>query len=403
MSARAILATAAAVIAWCAVAAAPAGAHPSPPGCLQTSLDVQLAKDRLVVRPGDTMNWSVLVNNNAGLPCDLTNVNVALTLPGLDGRASGTIVPLENGGSYPAGLANRTYPVIPWTVAVNPGVTSAVAAINGAGILHDADPDQSATIFKDLRVIITQPSATLTATVTPTSGTSPLSVTYTYTLTNTSTTTAPISSPVVSDDRCDSIQLTGGDANGNGLLDVGETWTYTCAEIFTSPGVFPGTVTATGTNTVDLRPVPIAPATTNVTVARPTQGAQTPGGDGDDTPTRQEILRRPLPSPNSPSARRDAECVAVPTTLPVRARELTRVTVRVRRRGRAVRQALVQITGPGIRRRALTNSRGIAVIRVRARRSGQLVIQTDQCAGADRVRVRAARRTVSQDVPRNTG
>ena len=62
-------------------------------------------------------------------------------------------------------------------------------------------------------------------------------VTYTYTVTNPGT--APLNGVTVSDDKCAKVTFVGGDTNGNGFLDPGETWTYTCT----------ATITATTTNT----------------------------------------------------------------------------------------------------------------------------------------------------------
>jgi hypothetical protein len=52
------------------------------------------------------------------------------------------------------------------------------------------------------------------------------SVTYTYTVTNPGV--VAMNNIVVTDDKCAPISGPSGDINGNGLLDPGETWTYTC-------------------------------------------------------------------------------------------------------------------------------------------------------------------------------
>jgi hypothetical protein len=51
-------------------------------------------------------------------------------------------------------------------------------------------------------------------------------VTYTYTVTNPGT--VPLSGVTVTDNKCAPVSGPTGDTNGNGLLDSGETWTYTC-------------------------------------------------------------------------------------------------------------------------------------------------------------------------------
>ncbi len=51
-------------------------------------------------------------------------------------------------------------------------------------------------------------------------------VTYTYKVTNTGT--VPLSNVGLSDDKCSPVTLVGGDVNSNEMLDLTETWTYTC-------------------------------------------------------------------------------------------------------------------------------------------------------------------------------
>jgi uncharacterized repeat protein (TIGR01451 family) len=76
-------------------------------------------------------------------------------------------------------------------------------------------------------------------------------VTFTYNVSNPGN--APLSGVVVRDDAgsgstVDDFNATfaGGDANANGLLDVGETWTFTASR-FATPGQYTNNATATGT------------------------------------------------------------------------------------------------------------------------------------------------------------
>jgi hypothetical protein len=82
---------------------------------------------------------------------------------------------------------------------------------------------------------------------------------------------------------------------------------------------------------------------------------------------------------------------------------VTVVRVRVAEKGTRAEGALVRISGPGFVKRTTTNSGGSAIIRVRPKRSGTLVVQSDRCLGADRVRVLGARRVISPRQPRLTG
>jgi uncharacterized repeat protein (TIGR01451 family) len=67
-------------------------------------------------------------------------------------------------------------------------------------------------------------------------------VEYTYEVTNPGD--EPLSDIAVSDDKCATVVFDSGDGNGNGLLDPGETWVYTCSSTLTQDTT--NTVTATG-------------------------------------------------------------------------------------------------------------------------------------------------------------
>ena len=368
--------------------AAPAAAHQSPPGCNSNSLTLIPDKDRTLVRNGDVSSYKVTSSNDVGSACDVTGATMTLTLPAADGTPTGQSVTLASGADFPSGAAARLLGTVPYTVAVNPGVTDAVARATAVGTLHDAPTDHAAEISKTLGTTVTQPSATLVEAVTPSNGPAPLPVTYTYTVTNDSRTNAPLSGVRVVDDKCATVTYTGGDTNGNSLLDVGEVWTYTCTATLTTPGTVTSTATAEAVNTVDSLPVAVAPKQVAVTVTQaPTATA----------------LGRLLPPVSSPRARRAAPCISVPRSLSVRAREVTLVRVRVQDEGRAAANSVVRITGPGFVLNKKTNAEGRVTFRVRPRRTGTLVIQSAPCSGADRVSVLRARQVNSQRVPRVTG
>jgi hypothetical protein len=88
-----------------------------------------------------------------------------------------------------------------------------------------------------------------------------------------------------------------------------------------------------------------------------------------------------------------AACVATPQRMRVRAGKRTRVRVRVATNGQSIAGSAVRVTGPGFVHVKRTNALGEVVFDVRPRRSGEVVIQSDVCFGADRVRVRPARVT----------
>jgi hypothetical protein len=108
---------------------------------------------------------------------------------------------------------------------------------------------------------------TLTVTPSPTDGRVPLTVTYTYQELNDGM--DPVAGVALADDTCSPVTFTGGDTNGNGILDPGETWAYSCAHTFTAAGTFTDTATATGTDTVTGQAAPTEKATATVTARNP--------------------------------------------------------------------------------------------------------------------------------------
>jgi uncharacterized repeat protein (TIGR01451 family) len=67
-------------------------------------------------------------------------------------------------------------------------------------------------------------------------------VTYTYTLHNIGT--VPVTNITMSDDSCSPVALISGDTNNNTILDITETWTYTCSTTLAATHM--NTVIATG-------------------------------------------------------------------------------------------------------------------------------------------------------------
>ncbi|MDH7486775.1 MAG: SdrD B-like domain-containing protein [Anaerolineae bacterium] len=79
-------------------------------------------------------------------------------------------------------------------------------------------------------------------------GPTPVDVTYYFVVTNQGDT--PLGSVSLSDDTCTGVvTFTGGDSDGDGLLDTNETWTYTCAHSEGDNGLTTNTATVTGNPT----------------------------------------------------------------------------------------------------------------------------------------------------------
>jgi hypothetical protein len=354
----------AALVGTMAMAAAPARADQSPPGCTSNSLDVEIARDHVLVRNGDVVNYTVTVANDAGTACDVSDATIVLTLPAPDGTPTGQKVTLASGQSYPAGMVPHVIGVVPWVVALNPGIADAVVTVTApSGVVHDAPTNHAAAIYKSLGTTVTQPHLTLTKSASRTSGQAPLTVTYTYTLVNDSSTPVPISNVSVVDDLCAPVAVVGGDANANGLVDNGESWTFACTTTHQLGGTYVDHASATGVSTFDTRAVTSTPASATVVASMP------------------------------------ANCVSVPRTLSLRARELTTVRVAVT----GPKGALVRVKGPGIERSGHTNESGVVTFHLRASGTGKLTISSNRCLNANEVVVHAARRTSARRVPRVTG
>ncbi|HEX2850154.1 MAG TPA: hypothetical protein VHN98_06365 [Acidimicrobiales bacterium] len=88
-------------------------------------------------------------------------------------------------------------------------------------------------------------------------------VTYTYTVTTPGT--EPLAGVVVTDDKCAPVTRSGGDTDGDNLLDPGETWTFTCTS--TLAATTTNTATVTGTDATGN--VASATAKATVTVVTP--------------------------------------------------------------------------------------------------------------------------------------
>ena len=64
---------------------------------------------------------------------------------------------------------------------------------------------------------------------------------------------------------------------------------------------------------------------------------------------------------------------------------------------------MVRITGPGVTVKGVTAEGGVVSLRVRPRRAGALVVQSDRLLGSRRIRVLPRRSAVAQGQPRFTG
>jgi hypothetical protein len=251
--------------------ALPAGSHQNPAGCLGNNPGLNVSRDKTLVRNGDLLTYRVEVSNVStptSSACDITGATVSLTLPAPDGTPTGQKVVLRTGLDLPAETGLTSFDPVPYTVAVNAGVVDAVVKAEVAGALHDtALIDHAASVTKTLGTDVTTPLTTPAVTSSVTNGQLPLSVVYTYTEKNAGDT--PIAEVKVTDNLCTPVVYASGDTNSNSVLDVGETWTFTCSRTFNEAGTFTNSVVITGKDVRDKRPVPDELTSVSVTVSAP--------------------------------------------------------------------------------------------------------------------------------------
>lgn len=94
--------------------------------------------------------------------------------------------------------------------------------------------------------------------------------------------------------------------------------------------------------------------------------------------------------PPASSAEGEAPCIRVISRRGTHAGTVNAIRVRVTSGANRVGGATVRIRGAGSSASGRTDGAGEALIRIRPRRAGTLFIQTNVCAGADRLGVRAA-------------
>lgn len=132
--------------------------------------------------------------------------------------------------------------------------------------------------------------------------------------------------------------------------------------------------------------------------------AAAPAPTGTTAPPPSQPTAGFFPAVTSQQAAPPARCISTPTNLRLRAGETSRVRVVVRSgSGQTLQGALVRATYPGATQRKRTDANGVATFSIRARRAGRLVLQSDVCFGADRVRVLAARAVGGAGTGRFTG
>jgi hypothetical protein len=348
-----------------------------PLNCGKNAIDLDVERSQALVKNGDSIKYFVTVRNDDVGACDVTGATIDLILPARDGSPTGQRVRVVTGADYLVPFRESRVGEVPYTVALDKGVVNGrVRATFVDGILHDNPANTSlAGIFKDIGTFMTPPTINITKVANPTNGPAPLTVTYTYTVTNTSALDLPVDHVVVTDNLCSSPTYSSGDTDGDGALDRTETWIFLCTMVHPNPGTYVNTANVCGDGVLGGEHVCAGPVQATVVVTAP------------PVPVR--------------SASKPDVCISVPKRLSVRAKELT--TVKVTVTDGVIKGASIRLRGPGIKRTGKSNSKGHATFKVRPSRKGTLTISSSSCLNAARVSVKAARRTQSRQVPKNTG
>ena len=221
------------------------------------------------VRIGTVIDYDVEISLTAD-DCPISDGTVNLTWP--DGT---TVQTLATGVSLAPGdyedFDEQALSLPEYTVAaadLNADDEVMATAVTNATATESTNPvvTQPVNVSTPYSVQVFRPETILTESASPTSGRTPLTETYTFKETNDSPDTNPTaqaldaitgSSIVITDSNSGCTPapvLSGGynvgDTNVNGLLDVGETWVYTCTVTLTnsttSAKTFSNSATATG-------------------------------------------------------------------------------------------------------------------------------------------------------------
>ena len=181
-----------------------------------------------VVRVGTPVTFTFVATNTG----DISLVPLGIT----DDQCS----PLEFIGGDPEGDGAMA-PGEAWTWECSKVMD---ADMVNTAVIEASDPTgEVVTDEDDAEVTVFDSSINLEKTVAP--ELVPQGANTTFTLTVTNPGPAPLSDITITDDTCTGITFVGGDANGDDVLQVGETWTYTCSMPIGKATVNTATVTGT--------------------------------------------------------------------------------------------------------------------------------------------------------------
>lgn len=375
------------------VAAAPASAQ-SPAGCLNNRLHLDLLKDKNLVKNGDVVNYRVEIENTAFGGCDVSGVTIKLRFPAPDGTSTGTETIVTTNAAFGFPTPKLTWGPFPYTVNRNAGVPRLEArAFFENAILHDnvipSDLDDDNTVG----LIFPTPGIEVDKTADIKSGLAPQRVTYTFKVYNRTSPALTLDNVTLDDDKCQNVVGPVAGDDGDRRLQPTEVWEYRCT-MDHGVGVFTNTATACAELFVNGGPMPKVCDTDDETVEFTPPPGNPPASPPPAGPPAETAVK-PANATQSPCT------LSTPKGLQVRAKELTSIKATVRQVDAGT---TVKITLPGGKTvSAKTNSKGVAILKVRPPKTGTARITVAECSEVKRLTVRAARKTQSRRVPRVTG
>jgi uncharacterized repeat protein (TIGR01451 family) len=198
-------------------------------GYLELVPSIAIAKtpDAQTVRSGSDVTFTIVITNTGEAPLGDVSVGDALA-PDCD-RSLGSL-DVEQSTSYTCTAVNAMADF------------TNTATVTGTPSRGEPVSD---TDTAEVRVV--SPAIAIGKTADPTLVATGGIVTYTYAVTNPGD--DPLSDVVVTDDTCSPVSFASGDEDGDALVDVGETWIYTCSMALTQDTT--NTATATGRDSTE--------------------------------------------------------------------------------------------------------------------------------------------------------
>jgi uncharacterized repeat protein (TIGR01451 family) len=208
---------------------------------LRPAIALNKTTDREQAAEGDTISYTYTVSNTGNT--HLSNVSVADdTIEGIEYQSGDTnedeLLDVDETWVF-----NATHTVS----AGDPDALVNTATVCGMDALDRTVESEEASASVD----ILRPAIALDKTADPIQAYEGDTIAYTYTITNAGNT--PLSAILVTDDEIEDVAYQSGDTNGDGVLDLDETWVFTASYTMTAEDTTPlvNTAIASGTDALD--------------------------------------------------------------------------------------------------------------------------------------------------------